>query len=1807
MLYYIVTCDYYKPVHGTMTVKIAKASSTITVVNRDSLSKIYDALPVLPEVTVTGSTAEPRISFHPERTDLTAEELAQLPFLDRYSILGYSTAVNAGNWLLKVVLDSDDNYREVVSYVEFTISKFDLTIEFNEERIYNKVNIYEGEYSTMFGDQQLDVEFKFGVVPNVADATYTYAAGNIVMSKEAFHVYLESKEISLVNFNITYDMTVKILKTTPQVTVEAKDKVYDGTPYADPKVLTTSDSLPEFIYFTKAGVELPTAPTNAGEYKVRVFLEENSNSLSFEGMFEFTIETKVLNVESGSSTLEYTGSFVAPSFSVTGDNEGIYRIITTPAEGYDGSSVGNQMVNLSLDDESGNYSLNITSKSYRIINRKLKLAHSERMAVTGENYRKELSDFNELLPEGMYFVGYVTTTAATVGVYNRFGTHLVAEGVDILNAEGQSVLSNFDLTYQFNIVITNPLIEHTVLDGTLVDGVWEVSYDYDALTHKAVVLTDVPGAQVSYRANNATSVTPFNYRSAVDLEITYIITAPNYEMTTGTIHFVIRPIQLSIEFTNPDALHGKKFDGKDIEIEYSISPISAPSKIKFYKNGVQTLSSFEIGVYTVEIIVEDTQNYYGFIETFEYEIERNFMNIEILSSYLKQQYTGDAVLNPIVISSVASTAENTTFTFYSLDDLDTPISNPSEVGKYLVVICVEGNEYYLTTEKEFEFEIAATELYVEWEAEDQYIYNGTVQMPSAFTTDLDGNRIELIVEVEDGAILAGTYTATAKLPEGYPNFGTLNDTYTYTIKPYTFNLSYADVDVLADTEHNYEVVVDEVEDLLENHTILYEFYLPAEKRIRGMIYDSIGDVVVTNLAILMDGEDVTSCFNINYSMYLEVHLPRIEYEFKDATLVNNHYQYEKEYDGEALVPELIVLTDPDNCIVLMEVLEYVEAGVYKLDYEIILEGHETVRDTLTITIKRKNYEIELINELDKIYDGVQIFPELSIFGTQYNTPEFDELGLTVFINYYQDGSYLGYAPVNAGRYQIEVVVCQSANYAETHKTFDFEIEKAESDIKVNNMADAQYDFTKVYDGTALTIAAKQTDSKVFADILYEVIGNGAVSYSFYDADGAVSSIIDSGEYTVQFHVSESDNYKAYDSKHYTIQVLKKHIFFGDLSAEFMKNYDGERFSIDASNFSILKAEIIKEWIGEGEFAFYNVNGVSLVQDPRPGLTVEGMIHTITGNQGTYINNNHFDISDLIVRDEHGQDITKNYIVDVFMNVFIKPAKIEVTCNSYEVDYTGQAYTINPRPVLEEGVSVQYQVLYSADGKNYQLSPIRYSDCGTYTIYYKVVFANFEEVEGSAEVTIHKIDANEIVISEDLSKDYDGFAVKEPLYSSNTDGVAAYHWFKQNASGEYEEVEGAITVGKYKVLIEIAEGTNYLAISKEVEFEISVREITLTWSSNLFFYNGLVQMPKAYVLVSLKDPIDVVVTANDESINRGLYTATATTTNTNYKLVNPTFEYSIDYRVIDVPEEIVREFTGREISLDYNDYYTPSQSTVLNVGTYDVTLVLNDKDNYKWRIVLEDGTITTSTEDAHVTVRVTAAELSSAKVSEIKDQNYTGKAITPTPTISFFGKTLVLGKDYTVTYENNVEASSNAIIRVTGCGNYTGELEITFKIKLTVFTIKEDSNYEFLVAKNATTLVKDPHKVYKSSQRVVVRNVEEQTTIQDFLNNFTLQEGQSVLVYNNRNAKVNANAFATTYIGTGFRILLKDGAATKDIIYVAVNGDLDGDGMVITPDFMQLQNFVSGMGNLSYEYYAAADMDNDGLVTNSDLVEMLNRI
>ena len=72
------------------------------------------------------------------------------------------------------------------------------------------------------------------------------------------------------------------------------------------------------------------------------------------------------------------------------------------------------------------------------------------------------------------------------------------------------------------------------------------------------------------------------------------------------------------------------------------------------------------------------------------------------------------------------------------------------------------------------------------------------------------------------------------------------------------------------------------------------------------------------------------------------------------------------------------------------------------------------------------------------------------------------------------------------------------------------------------------------------------------------------------------------------------------------------------------------------------------------------------------------------------------------------------------------------------------------------------------------------------------------------------------------------------------------------------------------------------------------------------------------------------------------------------------------------------------------------------------------------------------------------DLSSASISDISSQTYTGNAIEPSVTITLNDNTLKLNEDYTVTYTNNTSVGT-AQITIEGIGNYTGTKTTTFKI------------------------------------------------------------------------------------------------------------------------------------------------------------------
>lgn len=79
-------------------------------------------------------------------------------------------------------------------------------------------------------------------------------------------------------------------------------------------------------------------------------------------------------------------------------------------------------------------------------------------------------------------------------------------------------------------------------------------------------------------------------------------------------------------------------------------------------------------------------------------------------------------------------------------------------------------------------------------------------------------------------------------------------------------------------------------------------------------------------------------------------------------------------------------------------------------------------------------------------------------------------------------------------------------------------------------------------------------------------------------------------------------------------------------------------------------------------------------------------------------------------------------------------------------------------------------------------------------------------------------------------------------------------------------------------------------------------------------------------------------------------------------------------------------------------------------------------------------------------------ISEAKVSAIGRRNYRGKAIEPKPTVTCLGKTLKLGRDYTLSYKGNKQGGVATVI-IKGKGNYTGSLKKTFKIYTSMKYVK----------------------------------------------------------------------------------------------------------------------------------------------------------
>ncbi len=80
----------------------------------------------------------------------------------------------------------------------------------------------------------------------------------------------------------------------------------------------------------------------------------------------------------------------------------------------------------------------------------------------------------------------------------------------------------------------------------------------------------------------------------------------------------------------------------------------------------------------------------------------------------------------------------------------------------------------------------------------------------------------------------------------------------------------------------------------------------------------------------------------------------------------------------------------------------------------------------------------------------------------------------------------------------------------------------------------------------------------------------------------------------------------------------------------------------------------------------------------------------------------------------------------------------------------------------------------------------------------------------------------------------------------------------------------------------------------------------------------------------------------------------------------------------------------------------------------------------------------------VTDAFETVDIGKCKVTAIKNQTCTGKAVKPAVTVKYSGKKLAAGTDFTVAYKSNKKIGKASAI-ITGKGIYTGTKTVTFKI------------------------------------------------------------------------------------------------------------------------------------------------------------------
>lgn len=697
--------------------------------------------------------------------------------------------------------------------------------------------------------------------------------------------------------------------------------------------------------------------------------------------------------------------------------------------------------------------------------------------------------------------------------------------------------------------------------------------------------------------------------------------------------------------------------------------------------------------------------------------------------------------------------------------------------------------------------------------------------------------------------------------------------------------------------------------------------------------------------------------------------------------------------------------------------------------------------TLTITKQEITAPVVAISNFAKgqLVSGLTV--ETATSGLSVSATCFDE-----------DGNQLEEERFKAGTtYSISIVLKADKNHVLNAQTLAVTVNGGEEqtvDIVGN---DAVVTATTA-DKDAPTITPNPINA-TYGDLLSTLIPTGTATFNGKPVEGtfawsnkynAETTVDNAGvnEFDVVFTPTNTDLYATVTGK-VTVTVAQKEIDITDKLNTWSANeftYDGKSHSvelkIDEDLVGIVK---VKEYTGDTEaqaVGEYTASASLELVDPA---------------------NYKFNEDNVLTR-EHTWKINKGDLAPTDAEKSVLFGTKEVTVTPADFGLTQDGIKIE---VTHAGNSLITGYLPSDDMRSvtFMLRDTDKTDAANNasdTATLKFSSANYNEASGTLTIKIidKNTDANTLQIDVPATVTY-GDTVSPSVGESKPAGAGdvTFKFFDKDGNQVSDQ---PFPVGKYKVTASCEDAdTIYTA---EKEFEVVARELTeenVTFGENLV-YTGNELTQTVTVTVGGKEltkDTDYTVTGLTGT-EPGSYPVTVTGTGNYTGTVTKSFEIakadisSATISDIDSPvgytgtayePEVTVTFNGTELALDTD--YTVAYTNNVNAGEATVTIT-------------GTGTHFKGSVEKHFTI--TAADLSGCTFAPIADVTYNTKAHTPEVTVAISGRTLEADKDYTVSYDSNVNAGT-ATVTVTGKGNFTGSANTTFTIakadlNLSVYTI-----------------------------------------------------------------------------------------------------------------------------------------------------------